>query len=60
VELSELKILRPRYGADLLLVRPDQHVAWRGNSVESPARLLAMVTGADIDAQQAEPAGRRL
>ncbi len=26
--------LEERYGASLLLVRPDQHVAWRGTSVD--------------------------
>ena len=35
--------LEERYGASLLLVRPDQHVAWRGTSVD---RLTA---GAVID-----------
>jgi hypothetical protein len=37
---------RAVYGCDLLLVRPDLHVAWRGN--EAPAqseRLAAIVTG---------------
>jgi hypothetical protein len=28
--------LEGRYGASLLLVRPDQHVAWRGASVDRP------------------------
>jgi len=28
--------LEERYGASLLLVRPDQHVAWRGTSVDRP------------------------
>ncbi len=28
--------LEERYGASLLLVRPDQHVAWRGASVDRP------------------------
>jgi 2-polyprenyl-6-methoxyphenol hydroxylase-like FAD-dependent oxidoreductase len=39
---------RPReiYGHDLLLVRPDLHVAWRGNSIPGEAdKLVAMVTG---------------
>lgn len=38
--------LRARYDADLLLVRPDQHIAWRGNSVESPDALIAQMVGA--------------
>ncbi|GAA0423211.1 hypothetical protein Acor_73990 [Acrocarpospora corrugata] len=33
------------YGAALVLVRPDQHVAWRGDRVEDPDVLLARVTG---------------
>ena len=39
---------RPRdvYGHDLLLVRPDLHVVWRGNQLpEDPARLAALATG---------------
>jgi 2-polyprenyl-6-methoxyphenol hydroxylase-like FAD-dependent oxidoreductase len=39
---------RPReiYGTDLLLVRPDLHVVWRGNSLPGEAdKLAAMVTG---------------
>ena len=34
-----------RYGADLVLVRPDQHVAWRGDGDADPEALLARVTG---------------
>src|SRR5262249_11036541 len=37
---------RAVYGCDLLLIRPDLHVAWRGNRPpEDPQRLAAMVTG---------------
>jgi 2-polyprenyl-6-methoxyphenol hydroxylase-like FAD-dependent oxidoreductase len=37
---------RELYGYDYVLVRPDQHVAWRGNAPPSePERLLARVTG---------------
>jgi 2-polyprenyl-6-methoxyphenol hydroxylase-like FAD-dependent oxidoreductase len=39
---------RPRevYGYDLILVRPDLHVAWRANRPpEEPRRLAAVVTG---------------
>lgn len=38
---------RQVYGADLLLVRPDQHIAWRGQALDEPAaaRVLAMATG---------------
>ena len=38
--------IRNLYEADLALIRPDQHVAWRGNHVPSdPAALIAAVTG---------------
>jgi 2-polyprenyl-6-methoxyphenol hydroxylase-like FAD-dependent oxidoreductase len=37
---------RAVYGCDLLLLRPDLHVAWRGNRLpDSPARLAAIATG---------------
>ena len=37
---------RDVYGYDLILVRPDLHVVWRGNAAPSdPARLAALVTG---------------
>ena len=37
---------RDIYGFDLLLVRPDLHVVWRGNRLpEEPARLAALATG---------------
>ena len=39
---------RPRdiYGYDLLLLRPDLHVVWRGNRLpDDPARLAAVATG---------------
>ena len=39
---------RPRdvYGYDLLLVRPDLHVVWRGNRLpDDPARLATLATG---------------
>lgn len=37
---------RDLYGADLALIRPDQHVAWRGDRLpEEPGALLARVTG---------------
>ena len=34
-----------RYPAALLLVRPDQHVAWMGGSDARPDELLHTVTG---------------
>jgi 2-polyprenyl-6-methoxyphenol hydroxylase-like FAD-dependent oxidoreductase len=37
---------RDVYGYDLLLLRPDMHVAWRGNQMpDQPERLAGMVTG---------------
>lgn len=37
---------RAVYGFDLILLRPDLHVAWRGNRApDDPARLAAIVTG---------------
>lgn len=37
---------RDLYGCDLALIRPDQHVAWRGNALpEDSDDLLARVTG---------------
>jgi 2-polyprenyl-6-methoxyphenol hydroxylase-like FAD-dependent oxidoreductase len=37
---------RDVYGADLVLVRPDLHVVWRGNRPpENPKRLAAIATG---------------
>ena len=39
--------LRDRYGADLVLVRPDQHVAWRGDHVPAdPTALLDQLRAA--------------
>ena len=39
--------LRELYGADLVLVRPDQHVAWRGDVVTDGVSLLDAVRGND-------------
>jgi 2-polyprenyl-6-methoxyphenol hydroxylase-like FAD-dependent oxidoreductase len=37
---------RDLYGCDLILLRPDLHVAWRGNRLSSaPERLAAILTG---------------
>ncbi|MFZ4757953.1 MAG: FAD-dependent monooxygenase [Burkholderiaceae bacterium] len=37
--------LRELYQADLVLVRPDQHVAWRGGQAADAAAILDRVTG---------------
>jgi hypothetical protein len=37
---------RELYGCDLILLRPDLHVAWRGNCMpEEPLKLARLVTG---------------
>jgi 2-polyprenyl-6-methoxyphenol hydroxylase-like FAD-dependent oxidoreductase len=47
LDLAHLPRLRTLYEADLVLVRPDQHVAWRDGAVADPAGLLRHVIGAD-------------
>ncbi len=37
--------LRSRYGASFALIRPDQHVVWRGESVSDLGPVLRHVTG---------------
>jgi hypothetical protein len=38
---------RDLYGADLVLVRPDQHIAWRGaNSRGDATAIIARAVGA--------------
>jgi hypothetical protein len=37
---------RDIYGCDLLLIRPDMHIGWRGNEAPAePRRLAAVATG---------------
>jgi hypothetical protein len=36
---------RDIYGYDLLLLRPDLHVAWRGNRLDDAMKLAALATG---------------
>jgi 2-polyprenyl-6-methoxyphenol hydroxylase-like FAD-dependent oxidoreductase len=45
VDLVHLPRLQTLYAADLVLVRPDQHVAWRGTDVEDPQAMLRHVVG---------------
>jgi 2-polyprenyl-6-methoxyphenol hydroxylase-like FAD-dependent oxidoreductase len=47
LDLAHLPRLRTLYEADLLLVRPDQHVAWRGSATPDPIALLRTVIGAE-------------
>ena len=37
--------VRELYGHDLLLLRPDLHIAWRGHVIEAPERLAGLATG---------------
>jgi 2-polyprenyl-6-methoxyphenol hydroxylase-like FAD-dependent oxidoreductase len=37
--------IRALYGADYVLVRPDQHIAWRGDQVHAAAAILDRVRG---------------
>jgi hypothetical protein len=48
LQLLDIAGERPRdvYGYDLLLLRPDMHVVWRGNEAPpEPAKLAALATG---------------
>jgi 2-polyprenyl-6-methoxyphenol hydroxylase-like FAD-dependent oxidoreductase len=36
---------RDRFAADLVLVRPDQHVAWRGNDPDNPLAVVRRAVG---------------
>jgi 2-polyprenyl-6-methoxyphenol hydroxylase-like FAD-dependent oxidoreductase len=48
VEMREIPDAQVRdvYGCDLLLLRPDMHIVWRGNQLpENPAKLAALATG---------------
>jgi len=40
-----------------VLVRPDQHVAWRGDRLPDAAELLDRVTGAAAGVPAGSPAG---
>ena len=57
LDLSSVPRLRELYAAELLLVRPDQHVAWRGEAVEDPDALLAEVTGCPVTTPALHAAG---
>ena len=40
------RIARDVYGYDLVLLRPDMHVVWRGNAApDDPGRIAAIATG---------------
>jgi 2-polyprenyl-6-methoxyphenol hydroxylase-like FAD-dependent oxidoreductase len=45
IEIGDARV-REIYECDLVLVRPDLHVVWRGNAApEDPARIAAVATG---------------
>jgi hypothetical protein len=51
IPLSVLDLTQPEardlYQSDLALIRPDQHVAWRGNELPDAEALLTRVTGGE-------------
>jgi len=55
-DLVHLPQLRTTFEADLVLVRPDQHIAWRGSAVDDPAALLRHVVGGADAPNVAAPA----
>jgi 2-polyprenyl-6-methoxyphenol hydroxylase-like FAD-dependent oxidoreductase len=44
LDISDARV-REVYGCDLLLLRPDLHIVWRGNRLDDPIRLAAVATG---------------
>lgn len=36
---------RALYGADRILIRPDHHIAWRGDGAAPPTEVLALALG---------------
>jgi hypothetical protein len=52
VRLDGRADLRELYGAALLLIRPDMHVAWRGDGADAPDAVLALCTGQQGSDQQ--------
>jgi 2-polyprenyl-6-methoxyphenol hydroxylase-like FAD-dependent oxidoreductase len=51
--------LRELYGADLALVRPDQHLAWRGDGRADARAVLERVSGRATPAEGASPPSSR-
>jgi hypothetical protein len=52
--------LRALYGARFALIRPDQHIAWRGDSLDDFAVVLTMARGVTTkNEQRASPLERR-
>jgi 2-polyprenyl-6-methoxyphenol hydroxylase-like FAD-dependent oxidoreductase len=44
----EVAHIRDLYGADLVLIRPDSHIAWRGDSSVDPDKVLRLATAQSI------------
>jgi 2-polyprenyl-6-methoxyphenol hydroxylase-like FAD-dependent oxidoreductase len=57
LDLADQAGLRSLMAADLVLVRPDQHVAWRGDRLPDAGHLLDRVTGAAAGVPAGSPAG---
>ena len=47
LDLAHLPQARELYGADLALIRPDQHIAWRGAHDSDPDAALARASGCE-------------
>jgi hypothetical protein len=56
LRLVELPGRQARYGADLVLVRPDQHVPWRGTGTPPAAEVLDRILGVTCESGR-RPAG---
>ncbi|MGH2873071.1 MAG: monooxygenase, partial [Solirubrobacteraceae bacterium] len=52
ITLSDRRI-RELYAAPLVIVRPDQHVAWRGERAHDPLGLIGTLRGAAVVGQPA-------
>ena len=50
---------RTLYGAERVLIRPDHHVAWRGDASANPEQLLAMACAIALDPGRLDPAPGR-
>jgi hypothetical protein len=50
--------LKSVYGAPMLLVRPDLHVAWRGESADSADAILAFTSGQPLPHPSSPPGER--
>lgn len=49
--------IAPLYGRKLVLVRPDGHVAWRGDAAPDPGAIIDRVRGATAAAENTRPVG---